>query len=89
MESVGIRQFKENMGHYMELLKSGQDIILTDRRKQIATIMPTGIPAADEAVRRMILDGKANWGGGRPQPLQNRVHVKGAAVADAVIEDRR
>ncbi len=89
MQSVGIRQFKENMGHYVDLLKSGQDIILTDRKKQIATITPVGISAAEEAVRRMILGGKANWGGGRPQALRHRVQIKGKGVADAVVEDRR
>ncbi|WP_153306868.1 type II toxin-antitoxin system Phd/YefM family antitoxin [Desulfonatronum thioautotrophicum] len=89
MESVGIRKFKENMGHYVELLKSGQDIILTDRKKQIARITPAGIPATEEAIRQMVMDGKANWGGGRPQALQGRVKVEGKGVADAVVEGRR
>ncbi len=89
MESVGIRQFKENMGHYVELLRSGQDIILTDRKKQIAKITPIGMSATEEAVRQMVLDGKASWGGGRPQALRDRVRIKGKGVADAVVEDRR
>ena len=89
MESVGIRQFKENMGHYVDLLKSGQDIILTDRKKHFAKITPVGMSAAEEAVRRMVLDGKACWGGGKPQAFRNRVRIKGKGVADAVVEDRR
>lgn len=89
MESVGIRQFKENMGHYVDLLRSGQDIILTDRKKQIARITPVGMSATEVAVRRMVLDGKASWGGGRPQAIQDRVRIKGKGVADAVVEDRR
>lgn len=89
MESVGIRKFKENMGHHVELLKSGQDIMLRDRKRQIARITPTGMSDTEEAIRRMVLDGKASWGGGRPQALQGRVQVKGKGVADAVVEDRR
>jgi antitoxin (DNA-binding transcriptional repressor) of toxin-antitoxin stability system len=89
MESVGIRQFKENMGHYVDLLRSGQDIILTDRKKQIAKITPVGMSATEEAVRQMVLDGKASWSGGRPQSHRDRVQIKGKGVADAVVEDRR
>jgi antitoxin (DNA-binding transcriptional repressor) of toxin-antitoxin stability system len=89
MESVGIRKFKENMGHYVELLKSGQDIILTDRKKQIAKVTPIGMSCAEEAVRRMVVDGKACWGGGKPEAFRDRVRIKGKGVADAVVEDRR
>ncbi len=89
MESVGIRKFKENMGHYVALLKSGHEIILTDRKKQIAKIIPVGMSATEEDVRQMVLDGKACWGGGKPQALRDRVQIKGKGVADAVVEDRR
>ena len=77
------------MGHYIELLKSGQDIILTDRKKQIAKITLFGMSDTEEAIRQMVLDGKACWGGGKPQALQDRVQIKGKGVADAVVEDRR
>jgi len=33
--------------------------------------MPTGSAAPEEAVLRMIRDGKASWGGGRPQARQD------------------
>ena len=40
METIGIRKLKENLSRYMKQVKSGETIIVTDRKKEIAVIMP-------------------------------------------------
>ncbi|NIA09367.1 MAG: type II toxin-antitoxin system prevent-host-death family antitoxin [Nitrospiraceae bacterium] len=40
METIGIRVLKENLSRYMKQVKSGETIIITDRKKEIAAIMP-------------------------------------------------
>jgi prevent-host-death family protein len=43
MERIGIRELKENMSRYMKKVRTGERIIVTDRKNDIAIIMPIGI----------------------------------------------
>ena len=40
METIGIRELKENLSRYMKKVKTGEKIVVTDRKKEIAVIMP-------------------------------------------------
>jgi len=89
MEIIGIRELKENLGLYMKKVKTGDKIIITDRKKEIAIIMPLEKKAKEEKIYQLIQRGMACWSGGKPQGMPNRVVLKGKSVSDAVIEDRR
>ena len=89
METIGIRELKENLSRYMRRVKTGESIIVTDRKKQIAIIMPLEKKANDEEIYRLIQRGMASWAGGKPKGMPIRIVSKGSSVSDAVIEDRR
>lgn len=89
METIGIRNLKENLGHYMRRVKTGERIIVTDRKKEIAIIMPLANKTNEEKIYKLIQRGMACWSGGKPQGMPVRIASKGKSVADAVIEDRR
>ena len=40
MERIGIRELKENLGRYMNMVRSGERITITDRKKDIAVLLP-------------------------------------------------
>jgi len=89
METIGIRDLKENLSRYMRRVKTGESIIVTDRKKQIAIIMPLEKKAKDEKIYQLIQRGMACWAGGKPKGMPIRIVSRGSSVSDAVIEDRR
>ena len=89
MECIGIRQLKEHMSEYMRKVKGGQSIMVTERNKEIAIIMPIDQKTDEAGVHRLIAEGRAEWSGGKPRGARKRVELGGDSVSDAVIEDRR
>jgi len=89
METIGIRELKENLSRYMKKVKTGEKIIVTDRKKEIAVIMPLEKKAKEEKIYQMIQRGGACWSGGKPAGMNKRIISKGRSVSRAVIEDRR
>ncbi len=89
MERVGIRELKENLGHYMKKIRAGEKIILTDRKKAIAIIAPLGEKSCEEKLYPLVQRDLADWSGGKPKGMRHRIASKGKSVSSAVIEDRR
>jgi prevent-host-death family protein len=59
METIGIRELKENLSRYMKRVKTGESIIVTDRKKEIAVIMPLEKKAKEEKIYQLIQRGMA------------------------------
>jgi prevent-host-death family protein len=89
MKTIGIRELKENLSCYMRKVKTGEKIVVTDRKKEIAVIMPLANKDREEKIYQLIQRGKACWSGGKPSGMPKRVVSRGKSVSGAVIEDRR
>jgi prevent-host-death family protein len=89
METIGIRELKENLGRYMKMVRTGEKIVITDRKKEIAVIMPLGKKDKEEKIYQLIQRGVVYWHGDKPTGMPVRINSKGKRVSDAVIEDRR
>jgi antitoxin (DNA-binding transcriptional repressor) of toxin-antitoxin stability system len=73
----------------MKKVKTGEKIVVTDRKKEIAIIMPLEKKAKEEKIYQLIQRGVARWSGGKPAGIPRRVVSRGKSVSEAVIEDRR
>lgn len=89
METIGIRKLKENLSRCMQKVKTGEKIIVTDRKKEIAIIMPLEKKAKEEKIYQLIQRGAVCWSGGKPAGMKKRIVSRGGSVSSAVIEDRR
>jgi len=89
METVGVRELKENLSRYLRKVKSGERIIITDRKKEVAVIVPRGGEKEEDKIMRLIQRGVVHWTGGKPKGLSKRITLKGKAVSKIVLEDRR
>jgi len=89
METIGIRELKENLSRYIKRVQTGERIIVTDRKKEIAIIMPLEKNAREEKIYQLIQRGMASWSGGKPEGMPDRIVSRGKSVSDAVIEGRR
>ena len=90
METIGIREFKENLGRYMNRVRTGEKITITDRKKEIAVLIPIEKKDNEEKIYGLIKRGIASWNGGKkPKGMAVRAASRGKSVSAAVIEDRR
>ncbi len=89
METVGIRELKENLSKYLRSVKSGQRIIVKDRKREVAIIVPFGTETDEEKVLELIQRGLVHWSGTKPMGMRSRIKSRGSSVSEAVLKDRR
>jgi prevent-host-death family protein len=84
--AVGIRELRENLRSYLERVKSGEELLVTERGKPIARIMPEGKTSRrDELIARGTLTpAKRPWD---PRILDDLYHVD-APLSDLITRDR-
>ena len=89
MKTVGIRELKRDLSKYLRSVKAGNKVIITDRNREIAVIVP--LKKADEQgkILQLVREGIVDWSGEKPQGMSARIRSKGKSVSEAVVEDRR
>jgi len=88
MQTVGIRELKNQLSRHLKRVRAGHRLVVTEHGKPIATIVPAGEPNIPEGLQRLLKEGKAHWGGGKPTGSKRPPRIKGPSVSDAVLEDR-
>ncbi len=86
METVGIKTLKAQLSAYVAKARTGERIIITDRGEEVAELGP--LSSARQAVQALVHHGTLRWNGAKPSGLKG-VRVRGRALAETVIEDRR
>ena len=89
MISVGIKDLKNRLSHYLREVKKGEKILITERDQVIATILPVERGEEDSRLLSLVKEGFATWKGGKPTGSRHPVKIKGKAVSEIVLEDRR
>jgi prevent-host-death family protein len=83
---VGIRELRAHLSRYLDQVREGEEIVVTDRGKPIARITPTnGRSRIDELIAAGILTPPANKG---PRTVPEPMKTEGT-VSDLVAEQRR
>ena len=86
--TVGIRELKTRLGTYLQRVRAGGTVIITDRGKPVGRIIP--VKSSPEAqVRELAQAGLVLWSGGKLSHRAPVARTKGKiTVADLLIEDR-
>lgn len=93
--TVGIRELKIHLSKYLRAVKKGEELIVSERGKEIATILPLR-PLSEQtrieaALLKLSVEGRILL----PASLKNlpvlkgRKKTKGSPFSDAIIEGRR
>ena len=89
---MGLRQANQSFSKAIKAVKSGKDVILTERGKPIAVIKPLAIEEdTDAAMRRLEAEGILRRGpkSGKPMPTwRSPVRIKGQPIARTISEER-
>jgi len=90
MDTVtGVRDLKNKLSHYLREVKKGRSIVITERGKIVATIVPAQERATAEKLQKLARSGLGTWRGGKPKGASRSIVIKGKPVADIVLKERR
>lgn len=89
---MGLREANQSFSRAIKAVKSGKDVILTERGKPIAVIKPLQPQVDEESIlRRLEAEGILSRGpkSGKPMPSRHSaVPIKGQPVAKTISEAR-
>ncbi len=89
MQSVGVRDLKNRLSHHLKRVRAGARLVVTERGRPIATLVPVDPPDDLAWIHKMVAEGRAHWSGGKPTGSKNPPKNTGKLLSDMVIEDRR
>lgn len=95
IKSVGIRELKTHLSKYLRKVKNGGEIIISERGKVVARIIPVDkrpkLPHLETVLLKLSEDGKIILPiiYKKPPPPLSRKKIEGSPFSDAVREGRR
>lgn len=86
--TVGIRELKARLSGYLQQVKAGSTLVITDRGQPIGRIVPIK-PSLETQMQELLQTGLVTWSGHRLIPLEPAAKVQGRqTVADLLLENR-
>jgi prevent-host-death family protein len=87
--TVGVRELKTRLGGYLERVRRGQRLIVTDRGEPVAEIRPLSDGGSEEAAwDRLVTLGLVSRGTPGPLPDVTPLSLRNVNLSRAIIEDR-
>ena len=82
---VGVRELRNNLSRYLERVRGGEEIVVTDRGRAIARVLPVG---TERALDRLIAEGLVTPAQRPKRRARQPIKSKGT-VSDLVADQRR
>lgn len=83
---VGIRELRTSLSRYVQRVKDGEEITVTEHGKPVARLVPLeGERKIDRLIREGVVIPARRRTGRRPKPID----VPGLSLSEIVIEQRR
>lgn len=86
--TVGIRQLKGRLSYFVDQVKTGATVVITERGKPVGQIVP--VPQSLEArLHQLVEAGLISWSGRRLRTEAPQAAARGSrTVAELLLEDR-
>lgn len=86
--TVGIRELKIRLSSYVQQVKAGATLIITERGKPVGRIVPIK-PTVEAQMQALLQTGLVAWSGRKLEPKTPLAQIQGEqTVADLLLEDR-
>lgn len=93
MGSVGVKELKNRLTHYLRRTKQGEEVIVTERGRPIALIQPIRsaerIVSLEARLARLAARGLLTLPTHKPLSRVRPVEASGPPVSRIILEDRR
>lgn len=87
--TVGVRDLKNKLSEMLRRVRAGESIVVTDRGRAVARLVPAREDDEHEVLHALTLTGRFSWSGGKPLGSTGIPRLRGQPAADAVAKDRR
>ena len=85
MSEAGIRELRNHLSRYLERVQAGEEIVVTDRGRAIARVLPID---GERTIDRLIREGRVTPAKQRKRTLPAPLETTGT-VSDLIAEQRR
>ena len=86
--TVGIRELKARLSSYVQQVKDGATLVITEHGKPVGLVVPMK-PSAETQVQELIQTGLVAWSGHKLDSLTPPAQVSNSqTVAELLLEDR-
>ncbi|HVD22864.1 MAG TPA: type II toxin-antitoxin system prevent-host-death family antitoxin [Lapillicoccus sp.] len=82
---VGVRELRDNLSRYLDRVRDGDEVVITDRGRAIARVVPIG---AERVLDRLIAEGVVTPARRPKRRAGKPIKTKGT-VSDLVADQRR
>ena len=82
---VGVRELRNNLSRYLERVRDGEEVVVTDRGRAIARVSPIGV---ERVLDRLIAEGVVTPATQTKRRAGDPIKTKGI-VSDLVSDQRR
>lgn len=86
MISVGIKELKAKLSNYVDKVRHGEEVVITEHGKEVALVLP--ISKERKAIKSLMDSGKAKWSGGKPEGME-KIRIKGKPLSKTILDERR
>jgi prevent-host-death family protein len=85
---VGIRELKSRLSYYLQQVKAGATLVITEHNRPVGKIVPVNV-SIDERLQALVDAGLVTWSGKSLSAMSPVAKTQGSrTVADLLIEDR-
>lgn len=81
---VGVRELRNNLSRYLDRVRCGEEVVVTDRGRAIARVLPVG---AERTLDRLIAEGVVTPA--RQPKRRGAKPVRAAGTASDLVADQR
>jgi prevent-host-death family protein len=89
MTEVGIDILKDQLSDYLERAREGERILITERGRSIALLIPSDGSEASQRAWELVEAGVASWSGGKPRGARQKPRTRGRSASSVVLDQRR
>lgn len=93
MASVGVKELKNRLTHYLRRAKLGEELVVTERGKAIALLQPIGaagpIKSREAKLARLAARGFLTLPQQPPLAKVRRTRIAGTRLSRTILEERR
>ncbi|NLJ49224.1 MAG: type II toxin-antitoxin system prevent-host-death family antitoxin [Candidatus Atribacteria bacterium] len=88
MKKVGIRELKTHLSGYIEKVKSGERLVISERLKPVAYLIPFDTLEL-QTIWRLVENHTLQWNGSKPKGLKEKIKLKGLKLTSQYIAEDR
>lgn len=82
---VGVRELRNNLSRYLDRVREGEEVVVTDRGRAVARVLPV---SGERTIDRLIREGKVTPAKTRKRTRPRPAKTAGT-VSDLIAEQRR